>query len=367
MITLEAPNKTEANAGKRRPSVCIILPAYNEESIIEENVGEVIVYMESLEHLYDWHILVVNDGSSDATCELADGLALQHKRVYVTHHAVNMGLCEAMKTGFEKSNADYVVTMDIDLSYSVDHIGRLLERIVSTRAQLVLASPYAEGGSVANVPFGRAVMSRVANRFLRMVAPDNISTFTGMVRAYEGKFLRSLDLKSRGMDVNPEVVYKSMILRAKIEEIPARLEWRDVPVNLDKPADVQQPSRTSSMKVPWHTLAILFSGFVFRPFMFFLIPGAAVACLALYASSFVAIHVLTYFQDLSQYSYVLNRASHAVEAAYLAHPHTFFVAATATIISIQLLSLGFHSMQNKRYFEELFHLATGIYRKQHEQ
>jgi hypothetical protein len=56
--------------------------------------------------------------------------------------------------------------------------------------------------------------------------------------------------------------------------------------------------------------------------------------------------------------------SHAVEAAYLAHPHTFFVAATATIISIQLLSLGFHSMQNKRYFEELFHLATGIYRNQ---
>jgi hypothetical protein len=118
------------------------------------------------------------------------------------------------------------------------------------------------------------------------------------------------------------------------------------------------------MKVPWHTLAILFSGFVFRPFMFFLIPGAFVACLALYASSFVLIHTFTYFQDLGQYSYLLNRMSHAVEAAYLAHPHTFFVAATATIISIQLLSLGFHSMQNKRYFEELFHLATGIYRNQ---
>ncbi|MEZ5330034.1 MAG: glycosyltransferase family 2 protein [Verrucomicrobiales bacterium] len=367
MITVETQQQETGweSTRTRRPSVCIILPAYNEEAIIEDNVSEVVAYMESLEHLYDWHILIVNDGSSDTTRPLADKLALQHKRVYVTHHVVNMGLCQAMKTGFEQSNADYVVTMDIDLSYSVDHIGRMLDRIISTRAQLVLASPYAEGGSVANVPFGRALMSRVANRFLRMVAPDNISTFTGMVRAYEGRFLKTLDLKSRGMDVNPEVVYKSMILRAKIEEIPARLEWRDAALPSEKGLETSlPPRRSSSMKVPWHTLAILFSGFVFRPFMFFLIPGAIVACLALYASSFVLIHTLTYFQELGQYSYLLNRASHAVEAAYLAHPHTFFVAATATIISIQLLSLGFHSMQNKRYFEELFHLATGIYRNQ---
>lgn len=368
VITLDTQHQEELSRegiGRRRPSVCVILPAYNEEAIIEDNVGELLTYMETLEHLYNWHILIVNDGSCDATRGLADQLSRRFKRVYVTHHAVNMGLCQAMKTGFEQSSADYVVTMDIDLSYSVDHIGRLLDRIVATQAQLVLASPYADGGSVANVPFGRALMSRVANRFLRLVAPDDISTFTGMVRAYEGEFLKSLDLKSRGMDVNPEVVYKSMILRAKIEEIPARLEWRDAPSDTNENVETALPARrSSSMQVPWHTLAILFSGFVFRPFMFFLVPGAAVACLALYASSFVAIHIISYFQELSQYAYLLNRASHAVEAAFLAHPHTFFVAATATIISIQLLSLGFHSMQNKRYFEELFHLATGIYRKQ---
>ena len=76
------------------------------------------------------------------------------------------------------------------------------------------------------------------------------------------------------------------------------------------------------------------------------------------------IHFVEEFMALGHYSYFLNRASHAVEAAYAAHPHTFFVAAVTTIVSIQLLSLGFHSMQNKRYFEELFHIATGIYRKQ---
>jgi glycosyltransferase involved in cell wall biosynthesis len=271
----------------RRPSVTVILPAYNEESIIERNVAEVVSYMGSIAGRFDWRILIVNDGSADRTAVMADGLARRFKNVYVTHHEVNMGLCQAMKTGFKLSNTDYVVTMDIDLSYSVDHIGRMLDRIVTTQSQLVLASPYQKGGSVANVPFGRALMSRLANRFLSLIAPSNISTFTGMVRAYEGKFLKSLNLKSQGMDVNPEVVYKSMILRARIEEIPARLEWRDDEPPEQGTEDVDNSKslpvrRSSSMKVPWHTLAILFSGFVFRPFMFFLVPDAFLGCFALY-------------------------------------------------------------------------------------
>ena len=356
----------------RRPSVTVILPAYNEEAIIEDNVAEVVAYMESIRDSYDWRILIVNDGSVDQTASLADGLARRYENVYVAHHEVNLGLCQAMKTGFELSHTDYVVTMDIDLSYTVDHIERMLDRMVVTKAQLVLASPYKKGGSVANVPFFRALTSRLANKFLSLVAPERISTFTGMVRAYEGKFLKSLDLKSKGMDVNPEVVYKSMILRARIEEIPARLEWRnDVRAwagRFDENAgsEAGSVSRASSMKVPWHTLAILFSGFVFRPFMFFLIPGAMLGCFSLYVLTFMVIHFIDEFVRLEQYSYILNRASHAVEAAYAAHPHTFFVAAVSTIVSIQLLSLGFHSMQNKRYFEELFHLATGIYRNQKE-
>ena len=352
----------------RRPSVTVILPAFNEEAIIRENVSEVVEYMESIEHAYDWRILIVNDGSSDQTAQYAEALAESHPRVQVTHHEINLGLCQAMKTGFSKSDADYVVTMDIDLSYSVDHIGRMLERITTKKAQLVLASPYKKGGSVANVPFNRALTSRFANRFLSLVAPDRISTFTGMVRAYEGKFLRSLDLKAKGMDVNPEVVYKSMILRARIEEIPARLEWRSHPPAAESnDPDAAMPSvRTSSMMMPWHTLAILFSGFVFRPFVFFLVPGVMLGCFALYVLTFMIIHFVEEFMVLEQYTYILNRASHAVEAAYAAHPHTFFVAAVSTIVSIQLLSLGFHSMQNKRYFEELYHLATGIYRNQQE-
>lgn len=243
-----------------RPSVSVILPAFNEEAILAANVREVVGYMESLDERFDWHLIIVNDGSADRTGEIADRLAEEDERVRVAHHPANMGLCQALKTGFTVSDGDYVVTMDIDLSYDPEHIGRMLDKIVDSGAKVVLASCYMDGGEVSNVPLGRALTSKWANRFLRFVSPERISTFTGMVRAFEGRFIRSLDLKSKGMDVNPEIVYKAFILRAKVIEIPAHLKWRD-----GDPAEGGGEVRRSSMAMPWHTLAILFSGFVFRP------------------------------------------------------------------------------------------------------
>lgn len=340
-----------------RPSVSVILPAYNEELILAENVREVVAYLETLEGRFDWRIILVNDGSADRTGEIADALAAGDGRIEVAHHAANMGLCQALKTGFAVSEGDYVVTMDIDLSYDPEHIGRMLDKIVESGAKVVLASPYMEGGEVSNVPFGRAVTSRWANRFLRSVAPERISTFTGMVRAFDGRFIRSLDLKAKGMDVNPEIVYKAMILRAKIAEVPAHLKWREVE------ADGAGGRRESSMAMPWHTLAILFSGFVFRPFLFFLVPGAVLLVLSAYAVTWIFIHIgQSYGMLAGQGMWLLGRFSASVEMAYEQFPHTFFVGGVGTIVGIQLLSLGFMSMQNKRYFEELYHLGSSIYR-----
>jgi len=341
-----------------RPTVSVVLPAFNEEAILAANVREVVGYLESLEERFDWHLIVVHDGSADRTGEIADRLAAEDERVRVAHHPANMGLCQALKTGFAVSDGDYVVTMDIDLSYDPEHIGRMLDRIVESGAKVVLASCYMDGGNVSNVPFARALTSKWANRFLRFVSPEKISTFTGMVRAFEGRFIRSLDLKSKGMDVNPEIVYKAFILRAKVVEIPAHLKWRE-----DEP-DEAGGGRKSSMAMPWHTLAILFSGFVFRPYLFFLIPGALLLILSLYTVTHIFIHIADFFGKLAgQGMWIMDRISRAVEFAYQDFPHTFVVGGVGTIISIQLLSLGFMSMQNKRYFEELYHLGSSIYRR----
>ncbi len=74
--------------------------------------------------------------------------------------------------------------MDVDLSYSVDHIKKMVDSMITTSADIVIASPYMPGGKVTDVPFTRKVMSRWVNRFMRMAAQDKYYTYTGMVRAY---------------------------------------------------------------------------------------------------------------------------------------------------------------------------------------
>ena len=340
-----------------RPLVSVVVAAYNEEDILEVNLARLCDYLHGLEAEYRWEVILVNDGSKDATAEMADRAAAVIPEVTTIHHPINMGLCEALKTGFKHCNGKYCVTIDIDLSYTPDHIERLLTKIRETSSHVVIASPYMEGGSVKNVPWLRRILSKYSNKFLNKVSPDNIHTFTGMVRAYDVEFLQRLNLKSKGMDVNPEIIYKAILLRARIAEIPAQLEWEK-----QDPND-EATKRKSSLSVPWQTLAILFSGFVFRPFLFFLIPGALLFLFSILLGVAVIIHC--FFHALEGATSGIAEIIWAtIQSGYVDHGGVFFLAGGFLIVSIQLLSLGFLSMQNKRYFEEMFHLGTTIHRHQ---
>jgi hypothetical protein len=58
-----------------------------------------------------------------------------------------------------------------------------------------------------------------------------------------------------------------------------------------------------------------------------------------------------------------DRFSMAIGAVFKARPHAFFVGGITLMLAIQILSLGFLSLQNKRYFEELFHINTSIFKQ----
>ncbi len=131
-----------------RPAVSVILPAYNEEALIERTLERVKAELVSLEARYDWEIVAVDDGSSDRTGAIIDAFAAGEPRVQALHHRVNTNLGHVLRDGFNASRGDYVVTLDSDLSYGPEHIGRLVDAIIATEADIVIASPYAEGGQV---------------------------------------------------------------------------------------------------------------------------------------------------------------------------------------------------------------------------
>ena len=347
----------EADADIYKPLVTIVVPAFNEEAIIKENLEILKKYLETLEDDYCWEIIIINDGSSDKTGEYAESFAEVNENVFVFHHITNFGLGQAFNFAFSKSKGDYVVTIDIDLSYSPDHIGRLLENIRVTRAKMVLASPYMKGGKISNVPVFRKTLSILANRFLSIFAHGHLSTLTCMVRAYDGKFIRSLVIRSQGMEVMPETIYKSMILRARIEQIPAELDW-----GLQNKAGQK---RKSSMKVFKHILSTILAGFVFRPFMFFILPGLFILIFALYTNFWAIMHFIDAYLILPETT-ASDRISEALSISYNKYPYTYLVGLVSLMLAIQLISLGIQALQSKTYYEELFYLGSRIFRMEEE-
>ncbi len=243
-----------------------------------------------------------------------------HPHVRLYRHITNFGLGQALKFGFNLCQGDYVVTLDADLSYDPEHVGLLVDKIVETRAKIVIASPYMKGGNVSNVPFTRRAASVWANRFLAKAANAKVSTLTGMVRAYDARFLRTLNFRAMGMEVNADIIRQAQILRARVVEVPARLAWHS--------PDTDAPKRRSSMRLVPYTRDVLISTFLFRPVMIFM--GPAIAAIA------VAIGLYT-------------------SGAHL-------VSAFAAIIAIQFGGLALVALQSKRNFEDLYNLVTAVYR-----
>jgi glycosyltransferase involved in cell wall biosynthesis len=342
---MRTDDPTAEPATDAKPLVSLVVPAFNEASVVQKNLAVLCDYMRSLEHKYDWEMLVVNDGSKDDTSALAKGFAEGRPNVHVLDHVVNFGLGQALKFAFNECSGDIIVTVDMDLSYSPDHIERMIDTMRRTRAKVVLASCYMPGGAVENVPEFRKLLSVGANKFLSFAAHGRVKTLTSMVRAYDAKFLKTVDFYSMGMEVNSEILYKAMVLRARIEEIPATLRWHDAPPASETvPA---RPVRRSSMRIPKYIVTLLVSGFLYRPILFFLVPG--LTALGIFA--------------LCAIWAVVEMCTHGgLTAGWSASPVPFVAGFFSLLAAAQMLSCGLISLQNKCYFEQMFHLGTTTYR-----
>jgi dolichol-phosphate mannosyltransferase len=339
-----------------KPFISIVVPCYNEEAIITANVNSIVDYLGSKEHKYKWEILIINDGSKDQTGFLADELKKTKSNINVIHHPVNLNLGLALQTGFRNSKGDVIVVLDIDLSYSVEYIEQMVDKLLDSSADIVMASPYMKGGKVTAVPFFRKVMSKWVNRFMRMAAQDKYYTFTGMVRAYRRTFIQSLNLKTRDYEINPEIVYKAMILRARVIEIPAHLDWTE--------QNKFSGKRVSSMRTIRGTFSGMMSAFIFRPYIFFIVIGAILLLLSMYQLVWLLVDTLSAWSNMNEESVHIDYPfSHSLALQFKKNPQSFLVGGITFIAAIQFLSLGFLSLQSKRYFEELFHLGSNLKKK----
>jgi glycosyltransferase involved in cell wall biosynthesis len=336
-----------------RPLVSVVVPAYNEALKLMGSLTAIYNYLGTLHDQYRFELLVVDDGSTDETGDIADAFAKTHTGVIVLHHRVNFRLGQALQYAIGQSKGAYVVTFDSDLSYSVDHIGRLLDALSEQHARVAVASPYMKGGRTSAIPWRRGAMSKGANKLLSRVTHSRIATVTSMVRAYDGPFIRSLDLKAMGPEINTEILYKAQIMRARVVEIPAHLDWSEQTERMQ--------ARKVSLRVSNTSKLIVFASFLFRPMVFFVFPGLVLLFVSAWTLGAVAIDVVREFFDVN--GSIDNRLYDAFAITWEQRPQSFIVGGFSFVVAVQLISLGLLATQTKRYFEELYHLGTSVRRR----
>src|SRR5271157_4178410 len=195
----------------------IIIAAFNEEAVIENNIRRVIAELESRPAVH-WELICVNDGSQDNTGVLLNALSEIEPRMYAVHLRRNFGQGRALRTAFDLCHGDIIVTMDADLSYSPSYIYQMVDTLKEKNVEIVLASAYSKGGSVKNVPYFRRFLSRAANYYLRIMMGNHIATTTCVVRAYMRDVIDSLILTSDGMELQLEILNKATRLGFRIAE-----------------------------------------------------------------------------------------------------------------------------------------------------
>jgi glycosyltransferase involved in cell wall biosynthesis len=111
--------------GHKGVSISIFFPCYNEEANVERVVGAAVQLLENMEA--DYEVIVVDDGSSDATGEIAERLARENERVKVVHHKPNQGYGAALQSGFKASTKELVFYTDGDGQFDIGEMPPLLD------------------------------------------------------------------------------------------------------------------------------------------------------------------------------------------------------------------------------------------------
>jgi glycosyltransferase involved in cell wall biosynthesis len=117
---------TEHSASPTRPHLTFFFPAYNEEENVERTVELALEQIGPMVNSLE--VLIVDDGSSDRTPELADRLAAADSRVRV-HHQLNRGYGGALKAGFANASGSLIAFSDGDLQFDLKELRLLLDRL----------------------------------------------------------------------------------------------------------------------------------------------------------------------------------------------------------------------------------------------
>jgi len=211
--------------------ISFLIPAYNEAATI----GEVLERVDALG--LDRQIIVVDDGSSDATADIVARYAAEHPGVILVRQP-NRGKGAAIRRAIQEIDGDIAVIQDADMEYDPAEVPRLIEPIQRGVADVVYGSRLSGGQPQRAYLFWHLIGNRFLSLLTGVLYNTTLSDMETGYKAFRAEALRSLTLREDSFGIEPEITGRVCRARLRIYEMPVsyygrtyaegkNITWRD--------------------------------------------------------------------------------------------------------------------------------------------
>jgi glycosyltransferase involved in cell wall biosynthesis len=192
------------------PLLSVVMPVYNERTTVEEIVRRVLAVPMRIE------LIVVDDGSTDGTREILQGL--RHQLSFKLAAQTNAGKGAALRRGFAEVTGDLVVIQDADLEYSPEEFPQLIDLICKGKADVVYGSRFL--GRHRAFMFAHYLGNKLVTFVTNVLYNTMLTDMETCYKAMRVEVLRSMTLKSNGFGIEPEMTAKIFKRGYRVYEVP---------------------------------------------------------------------------------------------------------------------------------------------------
>jgi glycosyltransferase involved in cell wall biosynthesis len=194
-----------------KPCLSVVVPCFNEEATIATLVDQVLASPWVAE------VVVVDDGSSDDSRRILGELS--DPRVTVVLHERNQGKGAALRTGFARASADFVVVQDADLEYDPSEYGVLLEPLLDDRADVVFGSRFLSGRPHRVLYFWHSMGNRFLTLLSNMFTDLNLTDMETCYKCFRRPVIHSIRIEEDRFGFEPEITAKLARGKFRIYEV----------------------------------------------------------------------------------------------------------------------------------------------------
>ena len=153
------------------PTLSIVIPSFNEEKRLPETIKSLKVFVESSECPFEVEaIIIVDDGSSDHTLQVAQGLKAEWPIIKIEEHKINLGKGAAVHKGMQSAVGEWILIADADMATPWDQLLKLQKHIKN--AQVVIGSRRVkESEIIRRQSLVRLSMGRIFNLLVKILLP----------------------------------------------------------------------------------------------------------------------------------------------------------------------------------------------------